>query len=101
MSKRKKGNSFLYDIHCAQCNAFVMQYLKGGRGGLLRCFLTGILLPEDLADLHNIISTKDDIPNLHCPNCEILIGVPMVYKDGRLAFRMINRTFGKRKAKLV
>jgi len=74
-----------------------MRYQKGGRGGLLRCFIKGILTPDELVALQSI-GEKEGLPNLNCPECSQLIGVPMVYKDGRLAFRMIYGTFQKKKA---
>ena len=44
-------------IHCAKCNALLYKYHKGGRGGLVKCFLERIV--ED--------RTEGD---LKCPHCK-------------------------------
>lgn len=43
-------------IHCAKCNTLLYKYHKGGRGGLVKCFLDRIVKDN----------TKGD---MHCPNC--------------------------------
>ncbi len=73
-----------------------MNYRKGGKGALLRCFVEGIESPEKLAAYKQKANSKEDLDNLCCPQCDCLMGVPMIYKDGRLAFRMLNGYFHKK-----
>ncbi len=99
---RARGSTTrLLDIHCAGCNTFVLQYQKDGVGNLLRCYLNRIIVPPKLADLQvaPLINEPRDMPNLVCPHCKSIIGTPMRYDDGRLAFRLVKGAYSKKIAK--
>jgi hypothetical protein len=44
-SKGFSGNDKVYDISCGKCGHYVFTYLKLGKGGILRCYLSRILEP--------------------------------------------------------
>lgn len=79
-----------YQISCGKCGAYVLTYHKHGAGkGILRLYLGNIVGPEDLltsfsANLENIKA----VPNLSCPSCEEVLGVPTISKGKKWAFRM-------------
>ena len=93
------GNDKIYDILCGKCSHKVFTYLKLGKGGILRCYLTRILGPESLAKLQfdETIKKANDLPNIECPECGEVLGVPIKRKDGRYAFRMRQGYFHKKK----
>jgi hypothetical protein len=95
--KARGGTSKLIDLRCSQCRKNIMVYQKDGPGALLRTYLDRILWPAFLANLQNDIKTKENMPNLSCPECHNLIGTPMVYvQENRFAFRMIPGSFSKK-----
>lgn len=95
----KGGQSAFLLIACAACQTPILLYQKDGPGGLLRLFLDRIHAPQSLADLHHTCAAKADMPGLTCPDCGAVLGVPMVYKGGRLAFRLIRGRVIKTKNK--
>ena len=87
------------DLFCSHCDSHIVLYRKEGSGNLVRLYLDHILQPESLAKLKSI-GKKSDLPPLVCPQCGILVGVPMVRgADNRPAYRLIKGSF-KRKKKL-
>lgn len=96
---KARGGSFeFFIIHCSQCQAPIVLYQKDGPGALLRMYLDRIHEPSDLADLQNKDGGKQAIPNLSCPGCCQIIGVPMVYElEQRLAFRLIRGRFQQKR----
>ncbi len=90
----------MLDIHCANCQAFVLNYQKDGKGNLLRCYLNRIFAPPELERLQNdpAIMEPSDLSNLECSNCKSVIGTPFRYMDDRLAFRLRKGTYFKRNA---
>lgn len=97
--KTRGGNSQFLDLYCAQCNHHFALYQKDGPGSLLRLYLDRIFEPEELHSLQFTSGGKKDLPNLQCPQCDALIGVPMVYeKEKRLAFRLQHGSFVKKKS---
>lgn len=93
------GNSHFLDLFCSKCNQHLALYQKDGHGQLLRIYLDRIFAPQKLALLHSKTSNKDEIPNLKCPKCGVIIGTPMVYEtEKRLAFRLIHGSFKKKKS---
>lgn len=84
------GKAVMLDIHCSNCDTKVLWYQKDGTGNLLRCYLNRIFAPEELEKLQRDQSVKEpkDMPNLTCPSCLTVLGTPMQYSDGRLAFRL-------------
>lgn len=98
-SRRRGGTSEFLNISCVRCNTWVLLYQKDGPGSLLRLYLDRIFEPPRLAELQNTCSSVSDVPNLFCPSCNTLIGVPMLYEpENRLAFRLIQNAFFKRKS---
>ncbi len=96
---RARGGTFkILNIFCAGCGAWVVQYEKDGPGDLLRCYLNRIIAPPELEALQNDpkVSEPKDMANLLCQNCKTLIGTPMRYRDGRLAFMIKKGTFSKK-----
>ncbi|MFH1030388.1 MAG: hypothetical protein V1770_03970 [bacterium] len=96
-AKTRGGNSHFLDIFCSTCNSHIALYQKDGSGALLRMYLDRIFAPAALATLKDQSDGKKDVPNLQCPKCCALIGVPMVYElENRLAFRLIRGSFTKK-----
>lgn len=79
-----------YQIYCAKCNQYVLTYHKKGAGkGILRLYLANIVEPESLTNLHRANYQKvNEVPNLVCPECEEVLGVPAVSKSQKWIFRM-------------
>ncbi|MBN1679743.1 MAG: hypothetical protein JW966_05590 [Anaerolineae bacterium] len=101
-SRQSKSGSSYLTVYCAACREPVLLYQKDGPGGLLRAYLDRILAPENLAALCATCDTKSDVPNLVCPACGSVLGVPMVHGSGdRLAFRLVRGRFVKRKTARV
>ena len=87
------------DLFCSHCDSHIVLYRKEGSGNLVRLYLDRILQPKSLSKLKSI-GKKSDLPPLVCPQCGILVGVPMVRgADHRPAYRLIKGSF-KRKKKL-
>lgn len=100
-NKGFSGNDKVYDIHCGKCNQYVFTYLKLGKGGILRCYLSRILEPAELEKLQYDESFRkpSDIPNLQCSSCEEVLGVTIKRDDGRYAFRMRQGYFHRKMRK--
>ncbi len=98
--KARGGNARLLDVFCASCNEILMKYKKDGKGNLLRCYLNRIVYPQQLEQSqHNQkIQSPRDISNLTCNTCKTVIGTPMFYEDGRLAFRLRKGLYYKKLA---
>jgi len=101
MHKRKRdkylgergGSAKFITILCAKCSNYLLLYQKDGIGILKRCYLNRILEPKEMEELQRIIKDKKNLKNLICNKCKNIIGIPMTYKDGRLAFRLIPGSF--------
>ena len=78
-------------ISCATCGVFLLTYQKDGPGKLMRCYLNRIFVPDELEKLQkdSAIRGPQHMPRLICPGCKTVIGTPMRYTDGRLAFRLV------------
>lgn len=94
----RQSTYVILGIVCAQCNREVLLYQKDGRGGLKRLYLNRILAPEALALLQDTIQTEKQLTMLKC-ECGADIGIPMLHREGRLAFRLIPGSFTKHKEK--
>jgi DNA-directed RNA polymerase subunit RPC12/RpoP len=94
-TKSRDGANKLLYISCAKCNSAILVYQKDGRGQLLRCYADRILWPAELVVQQQIISA-DTIKNytpLHCPECQNIIGIPMIYApEHRAAYRIVPGT---------
>lgn len=92
--RERGGTAKIINISCMQCGNILLTYQKDGIGMLKRCYLNRIIGPEKYHNLQfnkNIKSPKD-FGNLVCA-CGSVIGSPMKYKDGRLAFHLIRGKF--------
>ena len=89
---RSRGKVFkVLRICCAKCDSEVMLYQKDGNGYLHRLYLNRILAPEEIAQLQDNPKLKQkDLNNLFCKNCGNIIGIPMLHREGRLAFRLVS-----------
>ena len=56
MPREDKAHRRTIAIHCAKCRSLLYRYRKGGRGGLVKCFVERIV--EDRTD-----------GDLACPKC--------------------------------
>ena len=92
----RQSTYLVLHISCAKCGREILLYQKDGRGGLHRLYLNRILAPESLASLQNTISSVKQLSMLRC-ECGVNIGMPMLHREGRLAFRLINGSYTKRK----
>lgn len=96
-SKARGGKSVFLNIFCSSCGCHLALYQKDGQGALLRLYLDRIFAPAELAQLQLINRGKGTVPNLECPKCRALIGIPMVYQpEGRLAIRLQRGSIAKR-----
>lgn len=97
--KSRGGYSRFLEIHCEKCGNFLAIYQKDGPGPLKRMYLDRIFSPKSLTDLQK--NTLKKIPNLVCPRCKQVIGIPFVYKkEQRLALRLFEGSI-KKKVKKV
>ena len=99
--KKKGGQARIYDIHCGKCQEFLFVYQKDGKGNLHRCYLNRILAPAQWAKIEedHSIRKANDIPNLACPSCDEIVGVPIKRQDGRFCFRLKHGYFHKKYTK--
>ena len=97
MSKKHKT----YKINCGKCEAHVLTYHKYGTGkGILRLYHSNIVAPEKLVQqLKNNFSKINEVPNLACPECEEVLGVPAISKGQKWAYRMRQGYFHRKLVK--
>ena len=97
--KARGGKAFVVELGCSGCGAYLLTYQKDGDGQLKRCYLNRILAPDTLASLsHNPeIKESGDLPHLNCSKCGTVIAAPIRHHDGRLAFRLRQGFFTKRR----
>jgi hypothetical protein len=85
--KSRGGFSRLLDIQCSECTEHLFFYQKDGPGILKRMYLDRIYESKKYSNLEN--QPLKSIPKLTCPKCNILIGIPYIYKmENRFAFRL-------------
>lgn len=95
--KARGGTSKLFDIKCASCMTHICFYQKDGPGLLKRMYIDR--MNGSIYDGTQNLALKD-IPNLICPKCKKLLGVPMIYeKEQRLALRLFVGAVSKRTVK--
>ncbi len=76
----------IFDINCGKCGEYSLTYHKYGAGkGILRLYLSNIQAPPNLIEQ---LSKSEKPPNLTCPSCQEVLGVPVISKGKRWAFRM-------------
>ena len=95
----RESTYVVLSIGCAACGTEVLLYQKDGRGDLKRLYLNRILAPETLAVLQDTVSDEKQLTMLKCPKCAADIGIPMLHREGRLAFRLILGASSKNKVK--
>ena len=87
-SRARGGNSKILQITCSSCETLALLYQKDGKGYLHRCYLNRIVSPVTLSELYQNVSKPSEVPKLVCTNCQQIIGTPIRYTDGRIAFRL-------------
>lgn len=93
--KARGGYSRLSEIKCEKCGNPIALYQKDGPGLLKRMYIDRIFAPQKLAALQAVTIKK--IPNLVCPKCKQLIGIPYIYqKEKRPAFRLFEGSVTKK-----
>ena len=93
--KARGGHSRLLEIKCEQCGNPLALYQKDGPGPLKRMYVDRIFSPQKLVNLQAF--TIKNIPNLVCPKCKQVIGIPYVYqKEKRPAFRLFEGSVTKK-----
>ncbi|MDP3882291.1 MAG: hypothetical protein Q8Q31_05430 [Nanoarchaeota archaeon] len=92
--RERGGTAKIIDVECSKCSSLLLTYQKDGPGWLKRCYLNRIISPPNMAELNKnpLIKSTADMPYLKC-SCGEVIGSPMRYKDGRLAFHLIRGKF--------
>ena len=98
--KVRGGNAKFLDISCTSCGEWVLLYQKDGPGRLVRLYLNRIFAPPVLAQLQDRadISQTKDMTNLVCSSCGAVIGSPLKYDDGRLAYHLRSGLIAKKKS---
>lgn len=87
----------VYNIHCGKCHTYILTYHKYGSGkGILRLYLDNIFSPVELAKPQG--TNIKEIKNLECPDCLEVLGIPIVSKGQKWAYRM-KRGYFHRKLK--
>ena len=97
--KARGGKAFFVLLFCAKCMTEVLLYQKDGDGQLKRCYLNRIFEPPELERLQHDIRLKnlEDFPALTCPTCKTVLGMPIRHHDGRIAFRLRQGFFAKKR----
>lgn len=97
MSKKYKT----YHILCGKCETHVLTYHKYGAGkGILRLYQANIAAPENLVNLLSRHFSKiNEVPNLICPSCEEVLGVPAISKGQKWVYRMRQGYFHRKLVK--
>ncbi len=97
--KIRGGYSRFLEIKCEKCKNVLALYQKDGPGPLKRMYIDRIFSPEKLVKLQNVVIKK--IPNLICPKCKQVIGIPNIYqKEKRPAFRLFEGSVTKKIVKV-
>lgn len=99
-TRARGGTSILIDIKCAICGNLIINYQKDGVGYLHRCYINRIQAPRKYSELQYDTKIKEPkaLPNLAC-DCGEVIGYPMKYIDGRLAYRLERGKFKSKRSK--
>ncbi len=92
--RERGGTAKVINVSCSTCGKLIFVYQKDGHGWLKRCYLNRIIEPKKYSEMQKDKSIKspNDFDNLIC-ECGEIIGSPMKYKDGRLAFNLIRGKF--------
>ncbi len=95
--RERGGTAKVQNIACAKCGTVLLVYQKDGPGWLKRIYLNRIVSPKAFADLQYQYDATNykTMKKLVC-ECGALLGTPMLYRDGRIAFHLERGSF-KRK----
>jgi hypothetical protein len=95
--RARGGTAKVTKVSCAACSAMLFRYQKDGPGWLKRCYLNRIIEPKEMANLQfqYTKNTFKKMKPLKC-GCGELIGTPMLYKDGRIAYHLERGKFSRR-----
>lgn len=86
--KARGGKSRWLQIFCEKCEEPLVKYQKDGPGILKRMYLDR---------MHGVDTVKWLTENFVCPNCETLLGIPIIYKkEDRPAIRLFAGAVGKK-----
>ena len=100
--REREKTAEMWDILCSNCRSKVLLYQKDGRGKLHRCYLNRILDPRSYAELQdNAKITKENMPVLICRKCQQTIGYPMMHREGRFAYFLLNGKWTKQKSDII
>ena len=95
----RSGYSRLLNLHCRKCDTIFAEYQKDGPGNLRRLYMDRIMAPKKLVGQEK--KNIKDISPIRCPKCEVIVGMPYIYKkENRKAFRVFQDAFVKRIKKL-
>jgi hypothetical protein len=96
--KARGGKAFMIKLYCL-CGNELLHYQKDGDGKLKRCYLNRIFGPENLEKLQYdpkfLIS--QNVPDLVCTSCNTVIASAIRHFDGRIAFRLRQGLFTKKR----
>jgi hypothetical protein len=100
--RARGGSAKIINVKCSKCGRLLFIYQKDGPGWLKRCYLNRIITPEKYSKLQKDknISKPDDLNILIC-DCSEVIGTPILYKDGRLAYHLIRGKFKRTNNKSI
>ncbi len=96
--KIRGGKAFMIRLFCL-CGAELLHYQKDSDGKLKRCYLNRIFGPENFEKLQYDRGSTDpkNIAPLTCATCKQVIGMPIVHHDRRIAFRLRQGFFTKKR----
>jgi hypothetical protein len=89
---RERGKTTkIIRVLCAKCNSLIFIYQKDGPGWLKRCYLNRVFEPKNYAKIKDL----SELSKLKC-KCGSIIGSPIRYKDGRLAYHLVRGKFRRK-----
>ena len=95
--RERGGTAKVQNIVCSKCGEALFVYQKDGPGWLKRAYLNRIVAPEIFSKLQYQYSADNfkTMKNLVCP-CNNLIGTPILYRDGRIAYHLERGSFQRK-----
>jgi|SRR3989339_150356 len=90
--RERGGSAKIINVSCVKCGKLLFVYQKDGPGWLKRCYLNRIISPEKYSTLKDKVKDPKQLGNLVC-QCGEVLGSPIIYKDGRIAFHLIRGNF--------
>ncbi len=96
--KARGGKAFMVKIFCV-CGNELLYYQKDGDGKLKRCYINRIFAPAHLEKLQHDSRylNPENVPSLMCDRCKTVVGVAIKHHDGRIAFRLRQGYFTKKR----